>query len=206
MKTIIYLPILFVLVLVGCAPAPEAPVSTAPSEPEQKIRIKAHPHMKNGDVAPASFLLEPAMEPGEILLIKHKDHTIAHVTLEGDIKLKQISLRFRAMGTGYIFAMLQKKDGQKIGWKKHIEIDAYNPIPKKSTVAFNKRERVQDQALKMIILNSSAETGYVKKVIADFGVGKVIVHGYKYFSENPYFAIYPDHYSGTPSAEVILAK
>ena len=172
---------------------------------EQKIEILSHNFMASGDATPVSFRLTPAMQPDDVLILRHKDNVFARVALQGQIKLKQISLRFRAMGSGDIVALLHKKDGSIVAWHKKIEIEKYGPIPKFNEYALKKRERVQNGALKMLVTNSSAEQGYIKKVTADFKIGQVIIYGSKYLSRHPYFAIYPEEFSARPEVSIELA-
>lgn len=205
MKSIFTLTIFsIVLLLSGCTQTTKDGKQIY-TEQSQSISIKAPDVVKNGDATPVSFLLTPAMAPGDTLVLRHKQNIFARITLDGEIRLKQLSLRIRAMGTGNIVAFLHKKNGQEVGWRKHIKVKNYSPIPAKNVFPLKKRERIQDSALKMIVMNSSAEEEYIKKVTVDFDVGKIIIHGSKYFSKHPYFAIYPERFPGKPKVDIKLA-
>jgi len=189
MKSNIYfITLLFIL---GCTQT-QTTKNQVDSEESNRIIIKAHDVIQNGDATPITFQLNPALLPGEVLILRHKTYEFARIVLEGNIKLKKISLRVRTMGTGNIEALLRNSDGQEIRSIKSIIVNSYNPIPINNTYTLKKKIRIQDGGVKMIVLNSSAERQYLEKITMNFGTGKVIIHGSKYFSKHPYFAIYPD--------------
>ena len=157
----------------------------------QPLEIRAHSHNRNGDSVPVSLVFNTPMKAGDELTLRHKGNKIATMTLSGTVKLEILHIRIRALGDGTINAHLTRKEKDPLSANKLISVGKYSSIPKENKVKFDKKIRIKDGAYKMIILNGSAESSYVRSVDVNFGHGHALLKGSPYLSLNPYFSFKP---------------
>lgn len=159
---------------------------------------------KNGDITPVSIRFNSPMIAGDILTVSHKENTVATLTLSGNVKLELLHIRIRAMGDGRAVAVLKRKGKATLYSAKSITVDKYSAIPKHNNTKIKSHFRTKDGAYKMLIMNDSSESGFVKKVDVDFGHGSATVIGSKYLSLNPYFLFKPIKLSKKPTTKITL--
>ena len=170
------------------------------------LRIKSYDVAKKWDIVPVAIKIEPAMEPGDILILKYRENEVAKVFAKGDLKIDSLRFRIRASGTGKIVVFLHKPDGDQSVWSKNLIVSKYGNIPKENTQKLSYRKRVKNGAADIIIKNDSAENEFVKKVSFKFANGEAIICGSKYLSPNPYLYVKPVKLIGKPAVKIELAN
>lgn len=199
MKSKIVISIVILLTLVGCG-------RTTTRTTFFPLVLKAIDHNKNGDLTPVSIQFNTPMKAGDILTIRHKQRSIATLELTDDLKLDTFHIRIRALGDGRVNAALERKGKSTLYSDKNITVEKFNPIPERNKTKLKTHFRTKDGSYKMIIMNDSAVSGFVKTVNVDFGHGKAIVTGSKYLSPNPYFLFKPIKLGKKPSTKITLDK
>jgi len=172
----------------------------------QPLEVRAHSHNKNGNSVPVSLVFNTPMKAGDELTLRHKGNKIASMTLSGAVKLKILHIRIRALGDGTINARLTRKGKEPLSVNKLVSVGKYSEIPKENTVKFDKKIRIKDGAYKMIILNASAESSYVRSVDINFGHGHALLKGSPYLSPNPYFSFKPVKLGNNTTSVVKLSN
>lgn len=199
MKTKIIISIVVLLTLAACG-------RTTTRAPFFPLVLKAIDHNKNGDITPVSIKFNTPMKEGDILTIRHKQRTIATLELTGSLKLDTFHIRIRALGDGRVNAALERKGKATLYSEKNITVEKFNPIPERNKTKLKTHIRTKDGSYKMLIMNDSAISGFVKTVKVDFGHGKAIVTGTKYLSPNPYFLFKPLKLGKKTTTKVTLDK
>lgn len=195
-----------VLLLSGCAQTGQPGTSPADYGYKNRISIKTYDVAKKWDVVPVGIKIEPAMEPGDILILKHRENEVARVYAKGNLSIDELRLRIRALGSGRIVVFLHKPDGTQSVWSRNIKVNSFGKIPEKNTKRLVYRKRIADGAVDTIIQNDSAATGFVKMVKFMFNNGQAIICGSKYLSPNPYLRVKPAVLTGNPKINIVLAK
>ena len=199
MKSKIIIGIVILLTLAGCG-------RTTTRTTFFPLVLKAIDHNKNGDLTPVSIKFNTPMIAGDTLTIRHKQRSIATLELTGDLKLDTFHIRIRALGEGRVNAALERKGKSTLYSDKYITVEKFNPIPERNKTKLKTHFRTKDGAYKMIIMNDSAVSGFVKTINVDFGHGKAIVTGSKYLSPNPSFLFKPIKLGKKPSTKITLDK
>lgn len=173
---------------------------------QHTIIIKSYDTVKNWELVPVSIQVKPALEAGDILILKHREKEIAKVYIKGMLKIDRLRFRIRALGTGSIVVFVHKPDGTQSVWSKNIIVNKYGKIPENNTQKFSFRKRVRNGTADIIISNDSAKNGFVKKATFRFANGDAVICGSQYLSPNPYIQIRPVNFVGKPKFKIELAK
>jgi len=202
MKKII-LVILTGIILSSCA---QSNKTAADYGYQHTIIIKSYDTVKNWELVPVSIQIKPALEAGDVLILKHRENEIAKVYIKGRLKIDRLRFRIRTLGTGSIVVFVHKPDGTQSVWSKNIVVNKYGKIPENNTQKLAFKKRGGNGAVDIIINNDSAKNGFVKKATFSFPNGDAIICGSQYLSPNPYMQVSPVNLVGKPKFKIELAK
>lgn len=166
--------------------------------------LNAIDHNKDGNNTPVSIQFNKPMVSGDTLTVRHKQKTIAVLTLSGALRLKTFHIRIRALGDGKVSAALERKGKATLYSDKFITVGKFSDIPERNQTKLKIHQRTKDGTYKVIIMNDSSVAGHVKRAEIDFGHGKAIITGSKYLSKNPYFSFKPRKLGKQPTTTVTL--
>ncbi len=192
---------LFSLMLSGCSN-----LSNKSHGNKYMIMIKSLDVVDKWDRVPVTLKISPAMKAGDLLILKHRENEIIRAKVKGKVRIEEVSLYIRALGTGNIVAFIHHQDGDQSVWARNIMVNKIGAIPKYNNKSLSFVHRVRNGGASLIINNDSAVYEFIKKVTFEFDNGEMIICGSRFLSANPYIHVKPVRLVGKPKFKIKLAK
>lgn len=152
------------------------------------LTVKAPDIAENGAVVPVAIKLDSPLVSGDKLTINTPSRQgVAVFEVTGRTGLTLASTRVRMMATGYVEAVVHRRDGSVEQERKNVEVTIGARIPDTGSSAIKERIRARRNNIKMLISNKMARDGYIRNLEVTVDNGTIKGALSPYLSQNPYF-------------------